>query len=645
MSNNLDFDGFIYDVSNTVVTDAINIVTTESQEESSDFFNAIKTANEFQSVYESVQNEISGIVNNSIADFEFDDLINNIISISAIEGFSKFIFGVIERPFIILEELFNVFWDPLASFITNSVINRDFFYYSINGVPNEQIPVSFTDIRKNVLPGTLYERPLTKHPLFPSEPDIHRVCRGDKTVYEPGGMKYNFDKERDPLLLEPPMEYNPTYPYNHYSETEAGHIFEYDDTPSYERIQERHCSGTGYHVNPDGTKQTSVVGDDFKVVFRDNKAHIFGRLELYVDKEAEISINGNAKINVGRDAVIHARRDIWLRALRDINLQAGRHITLEADTNKEDEYIGRISLNSLTHIPPMSDYVPPVIVPLYPEQGPHEMTVPPMAEQFMLNHEGIPDALTTISSGAVKTGMSRGQLGSEEWVNRQPDIVLHKEEDNSGGGGGGGGTPITGNDLGGFLSGDIGNLRDPANPIYDLQISKHCYVRDLTLSCYYPHYLRDSQCGLSLFQILANLARLAATAVDPLYEKYGGFVNNTYDRPKGRMRITSGLRKPSTCRSWHEKGCAFDMQLVGVGKGYYYDEAVWAKQNISGFDHILLEYKTTGSRLPWIHIGVTGASRGLTKTFMNHTVHHNTKFVNLLHKNKPIEQKHHKVEV
>ena len=43
---------------------------------------------------------------------------------------------------------------------------------------------------------------------------------------------------------QPEIPYNALYPYNHVYETESGHIREYDDTPGFERIHERHRSGT-----------------------------------------------------------------------------------------------------------------------------------------------------------------------------------------------------------------------------------------------------------------------------------------------------------------------------------------------------------------------------------------------------------------
>ena len=69
----------------------------------------------------------------------------------------------------------------------------------------------------------------------------------------------------DPVgSYQPPSTYAPVYPYNNVYETESGHIKEYDDTPGVERITERHKSGTRYEIDPNGTKNETIVRDNYK---------------------------------------------------------------------------------------------------------------------------------------------------------------------------------------------------------------------------------------------------------------------------------------------------------------------------------------------------------------------------------------------
>jgi len=72
----------------------------------------------------------------------------------------------------------------------------------------------------------------------------------------------DLDTENGGKWDQPEIPYNATYPNNHVYESEGGHLKEFDDTKDNERINERHTSGTGYEIGPDGTKVTKVVKDN-----------------------------------------------------------------------------------------------------------------------------------------------------------------------------------------------------------------------------------------------------------------------------------------------------------------------------------------------------------------------------------------------
>lgn len=608
------------------------------------------------SIINDVTSQIGGVIDEFMGEVTgiMNSLVDSVFANLGIASLMNSVMGFIEAPFAIFDNLYNYFWDPLASFVTSGLISGKFFFQAFEDIVQTSTSFAFGDIGMGVNAGTLYERPLTRHPIFPSEQDVHRVCRGDKTVFQPGGMKYNYDQQRDPLLDEPQMDYDPTYPYNHYTESESGHIYEIDDTPSHERLQIRHRSGTGYHINPDGTQKSLVLGDNFAVIIQDSKAHIFGNLELFLDKDANLSINGegnvaigrNANIYVGNNATLHTQKNTSIytgentkiHSVKDIDIRAGEYLRM---TGKVVQIIGDTLVEISADVIDVNASKLAVRSPIPPISKPlHEMEIPFNPFRFHLRNEGNPElgggggggggssGGTSLSQGEIQTAMTDGELGSEDWTNRQPDIVLEKEKDDKP-------APAqTAKDMSISNFKVEGDLRNPNNPIYDLKISKHCYVRDLTLSPYFPHFLK-AQCGLSVEEIVKNLSNLATICIDPLYEKHGGFVVNTYGRPKGKMRITNAFRVEAKC-GWHAKGCALDYQLPGVGAGYYFDEAVWCRDNIKGWDHILLEYKSTGSGLPWIHFGARrDAARGQTQTYMNHKVYNGSKFCNLAHKNKP----------
>ena len=89
------------------------------------------------------------------------------------------------------------------------------------------------------------------------------------------------------------------------------------------------------------------------------------------------------------------------------------------------------------------------------------------------------------------------------------------------------------------------------------------------------------------------------------------------------MFVTNAFRQDDGTNSQHNKGQAADIQFKGASASEYYDIAQWIKNNVA-FDQMILEYKTTGSREPWIHISYDQKgnrpvdSTTKVQTFMNH---------------------------
>ena len=151
---------------------------------------------------------------------------------------------------------------------------------------------------------------------------------------------------------EPETEYNATYPRNHVYESEGGHIREIDDTPGAERIHERHNSGSGYEIFPNGTKVTRVKGKNYNIVSDDEYCHIQGTARETIDKGLRIRVNAegitgnNYNIEVGQGSNVNVEvnggninlttlgtgedaGDININASRDLNVQVGRNMTMD----------------------------------------------------------------------------------------------------------------------------------------------------------------------------------------------------------------------------------------------------------------------------------------------------------------------------
>ena len=150
---------------------------------------------------------------------------------------------------------------------------------------------------------------------------------------------------------EPEVPYNSSYPYNHVYESESGHIRELDDTVGAERIHERHTSGSGYEIHPDGTKVTRVKKDNYDLITGDSYVHIKGDQSTTTDGGVRVFVNadgatedGHYTIEVGNNAnvniqvnkgdvnLVTSEGDINLKSGRNLNLQVAQGFRLQAQT-------------------------------------------------------------------------------------------------------------------------------------------------------------------------------------------------------------------------------------------------------------------------------------------------------------------------
>ena len=161
---------------------------------------------------------------------------------------------------------------------------------------------------------------------------------------------------------EPSTPYNATYPRNHVYESEGGHLREMDDTPGSERIHERHASGTGYEIGPDGTKVTRVKKDNYHIVTNDEYCHIQGISRHTIDEGLRIRVNAkgelgnNYNIEVGNNSNVNVEvngGNINLTTLSsgqqaagqtssgDININAARNLNMNVGKDFNVNVIGK----------------------------------------------------------------------------------------------------------------------------------------------------------------------------------------------------------------------------------------------------------------------------------------------------------------
>ena len=113
--------------------------------------------------------------------------------------------------------------------------------------------------------------------------------------------------------------------------------------------------------------------------------------------------------------------------------------------------------------------------------------------------------------------------------------------------------------------------------------------------------------GYTVQEVCDNLRLLIINCFDPIKHQYpDAFMTCSFRK--------AGVGSPT---SQHPKGMACDIQYAKANKADYYTRAQWVRDNAK-YDQFILEYKTTGTGLPWHHISFDKAgNRGQVLTFMN----------------------------
>ena len=144
---------------------------------------------------------------------------------------------------------------------------------------------SGSDVYKNRLAQRVTDIPIATRPQLSSLSDDEKP--EDKSVSVPDPQTY----------------YQPQYPHNNVTQTESGHIIEYDDTPGYERISTTHRSGTSSDIISDGSKIETIVGNGYTVHSKDNTVYIVGNCNLTVDRDVNVKCGGDYVLDVEGDMV------------------------------------------------------------------------------------------------------------------------------------------------------------------------------------------------------------------------------------------------------------------------------------------------------------------------------------------------------
>lgn len=153
------------------------------------------------------------------------------------------------------------------------------------------------------------DRPKGPYPAMIGEESTNRLARND----EPHDILAIKEANRllfleNPIALngiwiQPDIQYEAEYPFNHVRESEAGHISEWDDTPENARRHEYHKSGTYQEIYEDGKRTQQTINDDHETI-KGNK-HIIVTGDVTISAHQNVKIYGLANVDIQADAIVN----------------------------------------------------------------------------------------------------------------------------------------------------------------------------------------------------------------------------------------------------------------------------------------------------------------------------------------------------
>jgi len=145
--------------------------------------------------------------------------------------------------------------------------------------------------------------------------------------------------------------YQPIYPYNNVQQTEAGHKFEMDDTPTRERIRLSHRSGTFIEMHPNGDEVHKVYGNGFTIIISNKNILIGGDCNIEIEGNCNLNVLKDMNVQVGGNYNLQVKGETNMRCIGDVDILGDADVRITADEN----FGGTMYLGAADHISIASD--------------------------------------------------------------------------------------------------------------------------------------------------------------------------------------------------------------------------------------------------------------------------------------------------
>lgn len=416
---------------------------------------------------------------------------------------------------------------------------------------------------------TGFSDPNKKYPRYIKEQDTNRLERNQNIVGTIVSIKEMSEDRNVPIAngkgtwSQSQTPYNALYPYNVVSESESGHIVEFDDTEGNERINIHHRMGTFIEIDRNGTMVRKIVGDNYEILERNGYVHIKGTVNITVDGNANIKVGNTCELDVGGDlnasiggsAKWTVGGDWLVKSAGNAHISAGGTAAIDAT-----KVYWNTGVSTAGNLPNPSSTAAGVIdfpALVLPHRGFNKLSD---FEEEVSVSEATENSARLAEEGLIDPNADAGTVSEESLM---PEKSAAEN------------TPV---ECSMFVSGQI-NIKDFISPNFRLS--------DLTGGKGIP----VSQAGKKDTELACNLKQLAVNVLEPIKRKYPDMI------------ITSGLRVPgNNSKSQHPLGMAADIQFTAHSKADYVKIAADIYSSVA-IDQCILEYRTKASHSPvWIHV-------------------------------------------
>jgi len=195
----------------------------------------------------------------------------------------------------------------------------------------------------NVDPNLGFQDPNGQYPRYKNEQDTNRLAHGNNlgrtiVMEKEAAQKLDVRIANGGTWDQSPIPYNAVYPYNKVTQTESGHVVEFDDTPGSERIHFYHRSGSFTETDANGTRVNRIVGDGYEILERNGYVYVKGALNVSVDGALNLrtdnifnlEVSGAANINIYNDANVNVSGNTNMAVGGTFNLKANK-INMESE--------------------------------------------------------------------------------------------------------------------------------------------------------------------------------------------------------------------------------------------------------------------------------------------------------------------------